>query len=291
MKKITLSLTLVLICTALVAQTDYAYETFDDTRIVNGHSVETKNEGILTFIIAHRFGPMTSGRNNLWGLDFARMRMGLDYGITNKLMVGLGRTSTDGTIDGYVKYKFLSQSSGERSMPISATFLGGYALETKAVHPNPDLELDLSQKSSYVAQILIARKLGDKLSLQVMPTFLHRNLVADDEENDIFAVGFAGQYQFLKNWSVSTEYYLTPKSSLPNNPDGNDFQQSLSFSVQIDTKGHIFQLHISNSQGMVERTFISESEGDWQDGKFLKRDIFFGFNITRDFKIKGRKIR
>ncbi|MFT7233842.1 MAG: hypothetical protein ACI8TA_003069 [Cyclobacteriaceae bacterium] len=84
-------------------QTEYAYETFDDTRIVNGHSIETNAEGILTFIIAHRFGPMNSGPKFLWGLDNATMRIGLDYGINKNLTVRIGRTSTDGTVDGFAK--------------------------------------------------------------------------------------------------------------------------------------------------------------------------------------------
>lgn len=282
-----LAIAFLLIWNIPFAQTDYTYETFDDTRIVNGHSVETKAEGILTFIIAHRFGPMNSGPKNLWGLDFARMRMGLDYGVINNLSIGLGRTSTDGTIDGYAKYKFLSQSSGDKNMPFSATLLGGYAIKTKARHPVQGSELDFAQKTSSVAQLMIARKFGDKVSIQIMPTFVHRNLVKDEEENDIFSLGFAGQYQILKNWSLSAEYYATPKSSLPESTDAiGELYQSLSLGIQIDTKGHVFQFHLSNSPGMTERIFIAETDGNWIDG-----DIYFGFNITRDFKIKGRKIR
>lgn len=275
----------ILFMLSLNAQTDYVYDTFDDTRIVNGHSVETNEEGILTFIIAHRFGPMNSGPKNLWGLDFATMRMGLDYGLSNNFSIGIGRTSTDGTIDGYIKYKLLSQSSGEKNMPLSATIVAGYAIETKAFIPN--VELDINQKSSYMTQVIIARKFSNRFSAQIMPTYIHRNLVADDEENDVVSLGFSGQYQILKNWSISAEYFATPKNSLPDGSGASgEYFQSLSLGFQIDTKGHIFQFHMSNSPGMVERIFISETNGSWVDG-----NIYFGFNITRDFKVKGRKIR
>jgi len=173
-------------------------------------------------------------------------------------------------------------------MPISASALGGYGIKTKAfVSEDPTLDLSVSQKSSYFAQLLIARKFGSKVSLQVMPTFVHRNLVTDYESNDIFSLGFATQYQVLKNWSLSAEYYMVSASSLPEETDiSGKYYSSLSLGFQIDTKGHVFQFHMSNSSGMMERHFITETNGDWLNG-----DIFVGFNITRDFKIKGRKIR
>ncbi len=265
-------------------QTEYTYETFDDTRIVNGHSIETNAEGVLTFIIAHRFGPMNSGPKFLWGLDNATMRMGFDYGVNKNLMIGIGRSSIDGTIDGFAKYRLLNQASGDKKVPISATLMAGYAIKTKVfIEPT----LDLNQKSSYTTQLLLARQFNQKFSAQLMPTFVHRNLVQSDESNDIFSFGIAGQYQFLKNWSLSAEYYLTPKSSLPDGSGvSGEYFQSLSVGIQVDTKGHVFQFHVSNSAGMVERIFITETKGDWTSG-----DIYFGFNITRDFKVKGRKIR
>jgi hypothetical protein len=121
-----------------------------------------------------------------------------------------------------------------------------------------------------------------------MPTLLHRNLVESYEENDILSVGIASQYQAFKNVSFSVEYYATPGSSLPSkttSPSGEAYRQSLAFGVQIDTKGHVFQLQVGNSQGMIEKFFVAETKDSWLDG-----GVHLGFNITRDFKIKGRKI-
>lgn len=269
--------------TALKAQVNYAYKTFDDTRVVNGHSVETNTEGYLKFIIAHRFGALNDGSYNFWGLDDANIRFGLDYGITNKLTIGLGRSSFEKTFDGFVKYRLLSQSSGDRVMPVTVSFLGATALKTL----KSSSETELLNKLSMTSQLLIARQWGPRLSLQVMPTYLHRNLVENDEENDLLSLGIAGQFQLLRSLSVSAEYYLTPKSNLP---DGSGLSpesfHSLAVGFQIETRGHVFQLHFGNSRGMIEKFFVAETTGSWLDG-----GIHFGFNISRNFKIKGRRIR
>ncbi len=271
---------------AVNAQTEYAYQTFDDTRIVNGHSIETNRDGNLKFIISHRFGTLSSGVYNAWGLDQAEMRIGLDYGITNNLTIGIGRSTYEKTVDSFLKYKFLRQSKGDKNIPLSAAllFAPSYELQKRT----DGLEITASDRVAYTAQLLVARKFTDRLSLQVMPTFLHRNFVENYEVNDILSVGFAGQYQAFKNVSFSVEYYATPTSSLPSkaeSPFGEAYTQTLAFGVQIDTKGHVFQLQLGNSQGMIEKFFIAETHDSWLDG-----GIHLGFNITRDFKVKGRKI-
>lgn len=279
MKTVSLLLLMFSLSGSLIAQTDYAYETFDDTRIVNGHSIETNQEGILTFIISHRFGTLNLGAYEQFGLDQATMRIGFDYGLTNNLMIGIGRSTFEKTRDSYIKYRFLSQSSGNKNMPVTMTVLGTAAMRT--LKRTDGIDLTFTQKMAYTTQLMIARKFGSRLSLQVMPTYLHRNLVEDNEENDVLSLGLAGQYQFLKNWSFSFEYYATPSTYLP-----DDYYQSIAVGIQIDTKGHVFQLHFGNSRGMTEKFFIAETTQTWTDG-----GIHFGFNITRDFTIKGRKIR
>lgn len=269
------------------SQITYTYQTFDDTRIVNGHSIETNTEGIMKFIIGHRFGTLNTGAQNAWGLDNATMRIGLDYGLLKNVTIGIGRSTFEKTLDGYVKYKILTQSSGDRTVPVSLAFVGATTIKTLKRFDNVDVTV--ADNMAYTLQFLIARKWSDRLSTQIMPTYLHRNLVEDYEQNDILSLGLAGQYQLLKNLSVSAEYYATPSSSLPSvseNPFGYHYNQSLAIGVQIDTKGHVFQLHMGNSQGMVEKFFIAETTDRWSKG-----GIHLGFNITRDFKVKGRKIR
>lgn len=260
------------------AQTDYAYQTFDDTRIVNGHSIETKTKGTLTFIISHRFGRVDDGAVGLWGLDNAFIRLGFDYGITDRLMAGLGRTKF-GMYDGYLKYRLLHQSTGEKNIPLSLSLLGSSSITSNEGQ-------SFSQKAGYTLQAIVARKFGDRLGAQIMPTYLYRGFVAANDNNNMLSLGLATQYQVFQNWSLTLEYYATPEQYQPEDITSKKYYRSLALGFQVDTKGHIFQFHVTNSQGMIARAFLPGTTDSWTDG-----GLHFGFNITRDFTIKGREIR
>ncbi len=251
--------------------TDYATATFKSTRIVNGHSIETIGKHNLDFRISHRFGYLNSGSYNLFGLDNATMRMGLDYGVTNRLMIGLGRSTVDKEIDAFVKYKFLRQSTGKTNMPISVTYLGSamqYTLKGSE-------DISFSNRMSYAHQLLIARKFNDAVSFQLSPTLVHINLVnLKKEKNNLFSLGLGGRVKISKRVAITGDYFYQFDKL-----EGT--QNSLSFGVDIETGGHVFQLHFTNSTGMTERSFITNTTGKWGDG-----DIHFGFNITRLFVLK-----
>lgn len=255
-------------------------ETFDDIRVVNGHSIETNKEGSMTFIIAHRFGMINGGLYELFGLDQSTIRMGFDYGLTNNITIGIGRSSFQKTVDGFIKFKVLSQKI-EGGSPVSLTLLSTSDYNTlKAPYGLEGLSGTL--RWSFSHQVLVAKKFGDRFSLQVMPTFLHRNLVLTSEmNNDIFSIGSAGRVRLTQMLSFKAEYYYT----LPNQlPEVNT--NSLALGFDIETKHHVFQLHLGNSRGMTEKFFISETRGELDKG-----DIMLGFNITRDFQVKGRKYK
>lgn len=256
------------------------HNTFDDTRIINGHSVETSEEGQMKFIIGHRFGRVDGGINELYGLDQSTIRLGFDYGVTDRVTVGIGRSSFEKTLDGYSKINLLQQKEDNGS-PISLTWLSTANYKTlENLDPNRE---DLGRvRWDYVNQALIARKFSDFFSLQIMPTHLHKNLVASkDDANDIFAIGAATRMQISKTVSFKTEYYYALPDQLP-----DDRTNSLSVGFDIETKHHVFQLHLSNSAGMTEKFFVGETFNQWENGEFM-----FGFNITRDFQIKGRKYK
>ena len=272
----------------LLAQSSGVYQTFDDTRIVNGHSVETNTKGVMKFIISHRFGAISDGAQQAWGLDNATMRIGLDYGLWDGVTIGLGRSTYEKTVDGFLKFRLMKQG-GKVNAPISVTLLGTSAWKTDRLSAAND-SLSFSQRQSSAAQLLFARKFTDRISLQLMPTYFHRNRVNYNEVNDIFSLGSAGQFQVSKNISLSVEYYYSPERYFrrirETEGEGAYNNQSLALGIQFDTKGHIFQLHFGNSRGMTEKFFVAETKGKWLEG-----DIFFGFNITRDFTLAGRKIR
>lgn len=260
--------------------TEYAFQTFKGTRIVNGHSVETKGNGTLEFIFAHRFGAINGGLYELFGLDDAYVRLGLDYGITDNLSVSIGRNSVDKTMDGYLKYKLIRQSKGVRNFPVTITALGGAGYQASPKREAVPEGFKNIDRLAYVGQLLIARKFTPNLSLQISPTFVHRNAVTEGiEKNDQFAIGFGGRIKVSKSVALTTEYYYRL-----NVPEQNPNYNTLGFGIDIETGGHVFQLVLTNTRGLTERAFITQTEGDFADG-----DIHLGFNVTRTFQLKHKK--
>lgn len=255
--------------------TIYTTATFKTTRLVNGHSVENVAKGVMDVKISHRFGHINEGGYELFGLDKATMRMGIDYGITRYLMVGIGRSTYQKTYDGYFKLKILRQSKGKKKMPITLSYVPTIALRTLK-YADPTINNYFSSRLFYTHQLIIGRKFSEGTSIQLMPTFVHQNLVTGvNDPNDMFAIGIGGRQKLSKRISFNIEYYYQlPDYKLPGTTN------SLSVGFDIETGGHVFQLHFTNSQGMNERTFISDTKGRWDKG-----DILFGFNISRVFTI------
>jgi hypothetical protein len=259
---------------------EWAGPAFRDTRIVNGQSVETNAQGQMKMIISHRFGSIQGGLQEFYGLDQATVRIGLDYGINHRLTIGVGRSSNEKTVDGFAKYKILEQSQ-DQLMPISLSFFSSVAIRTLNLDV-AEREYPFSSKLFYTYQLLLARKFSDRFSLQLMPTVVHRNLVEEPSvSNDVFAMGAASRLQLTKSISWQVEYYYTLPDQIL-----SIYNNSLSLGFDIETKSHVFQLHVSNSQGMIEKFFIGETRGNWSDG-----EVFFGFNISRDFQLGGRKYK
>lgn len=255
--------------------TDYTTATFKTTRLINGHTIENVGKRVLDVKISHRFGKVNGGGYELFGLDNATMRMGFDYGITNYLMVGIGRSTYQKTYDAFFKVKILRQSKGKRKMPITLSYVPTIALKTIRFEDTSRTNY-FSSRLFFTHQLIIGRKFSESTSLQLMPTYTHRNLVQlATEPNDLIAIGIGGRQKLSKRVSLNFEYYYQlPDYKLLNTTN------SLSVGFDIETGGHVFQLHFTNSQGMSERTFITETTGLWEKG-----DIFFGFNISRVFTI------
>jgi hypothetical protein len=250
---------------------------FFGTHIVNGQSVENPGKGILQFYIGHRFDAFrASGDNvfyNFFGLDAATIRIGFDYGITNRLTAGIGRSSLQKTYDGYLKFKLLRQTKG--GSPLTVVAYSDLAIRTDN-RSDDNRTIKFIHRFTYSNQLLIARKFNKNLSLQLSPTYIHRNVVATpQDENDVFAVGLGGRYKIFKRVSFSAEYfYLLPGYTADN------FSNSFAFGFDMETGGHVFQLNFTNSAGLIESQFIPmTSSGDWR--KMLR----FGFNISRVFSI------
>lgn len=258
-------------------KSDYVSATFKGSRLVNGQSVETRHKRELEFIFAHRFGRINDGIYELFGLDQAYVRIGLEYGITDRLSAGFGRNSVDKTMDTYLRYKVLRQTLGG-GMPVSITAFSNAAVKTAPKKEDAGYDIQVQDRMSYTTQVLIARKFSPAFSLQLMPTLVHRNRVANQttENNDEFALGVGGRLKVSRSVSLNSEYYYRFDV-----PAGNPYYNALGFGVDIETGGHVFQLVLTNTRGLTERAFISET-----DGNFFAGDLHLGFNVTRTFQFK-----
>lgn len=252
---------------------------FKATRLVNGHSVETNGQHELLFLISHRFGTLNSGAYNLFGLDQATIRLALEYGLTDRLTAGIGRSSLEKTYDGFLKYKLLQQHQGERPMPVTVTLFSSIAINSLR-NEDPERNVTFKSRLAFTHQLLMARKFTERLSVQLAPTLVHRNSVATrQDENNVYALGAGGRFKLTKRTSFNAEYYYM----LPGQT-ADDYINALSLGFDIETGGHVFQLIFTNAQGMTEKFFIPQNTGMWSDG-----DIYFGFNISRVFSLKGGK--
>lgn len=252
--------------------------TFKSTRLINGHTVQTPGQGTMVFLISHRFGTLNSGAYNFFGLDQASIRLGLEYALTDKLEIGIGRSSLEKTLDGFAKYRAVRQSTGPGAMPVSVTLFASSALTT--LRYNDNVDYTVPRRLNFTYQALIARKFSSDLSVQLMPTLIHRNLVASKTEpNDVYAVGFGGRQKLTKRTSLNAEYYYLLPGSRP-----TGVRNALALGFDIETGGHVFQLHVTNSQGMIEKFFVANTRGNFFDG-----DIYFGFNVNRNFTVRPKE--
>lgn len=253
-------------------ETNFTEQTFKGTRLINGHSIETRKKGVLDVIISHRFGRLNSGAYELFGLDESNVRLGVDYGIMDRLNAGVGRNSFEKTYDGFLKYKIVRQQIG---IPVSVVGFSSIALMTQKTG-DPAGEPDLASRLTYSYQVIIAKKFSPSFSFQISPTLVHRNAVPEDlDPNDIYALGAGGRIKLTKRLSLNAEYYYQF-----NRAENSLIQNSVAIGFDIETGGHVFQLHFTNSRAMNEKGFITETTGDFFDG-----DIHFGFNISRTFQL------
>jgi len=270
-------------------QTSYVTGTFKSTHIVDLQTVESPANGAMIFLIQHRFGAVNSGSYNFFGLDGgATFRLALDYGLTDRLDVGIGRTSAQKTYDGFLKYKLLRQSDGSEKMPVSVSVLGTLNIITDTIYKKI-VAPDYQNRPVYTMQVLIARKISSRLSLQLAPTYINNNLrYGPTDKTDIFALGIGGRLKITKRMSINAEYnYLLPNqidsfksSALTVQKRHNAF----SLGWDMETGGHVFQLVFSNSQNMLETQYLTQTTGSWGKG-----DIYFGFNISRNFNLKKKR--
>lgn len=255
---------------------EYVKNAFKSSRVINGHSMEMIGKGVLDFRILHRFGTFKSGISNFFGLDQASMRMGFDYGVSKNLTLGIGRSTFNKEYDGFVKYRFAHQHTGKKAFPVSLLWVSGITMQSGAFDAKVD---EVSNRLGYYHQLIAGRKFGEAFTLQLSPTLVHRNLVDYKHDfNNTVAIGIGGRVKISKRSALILDTYPIVYGA----SNYNKFPISIGF--DIETGGHVFQLHITNAKGMNEKSFITETLQDWAKG-----EIQFGFNLSRVFTVVKNK--
>ena len=263
--------------------TDYAKFTFYSNRIINGHSTENTTAGKLELIIGHRMGRINQGAYEFFGLDQSTSRIGLEYGINDRLMIGAGRSTTEKLFDGFIKYKILKQSVGKINMPVSLSGFSSVAINSLRWTDTTKKDY-FSSRICYTFQLLASRKFSDKLSLQIMPTLVHKNIVPTKKDNnDIISIGFAAKYKLFSRGALMLEYYYLLPNQIKSQYNSADVVNSFSVGFDIFTGKHTFQVFITNSTTMAEKAFITETTEKWNKG-----DMHVGFNILRLFTMVNK---
>ncbi len=248
---------------------------FKSTRVINAHSIEMLTKGNMDFRILHRFGNVSDGIKQLFGLDAASMRMSFDFGILNCLTIGVGRSTNRKELDAFIKARIVQQSSGAVNTPITFVIAAGYTIVAEQLAAPQ--KRSIVDRSAYYIQPIVGRKFNSKFSMQLSPIFVRSNFpfnIMDDQ--NIIGIGGGVRYKITKRTALMLDYHK-PIGNLTN------ATAPLSLGVDIETGGHVFQLHFSNSLGMNERAYLTQTTGN-----FFKGDIRFGFNLSRMFRVGHR---
>ncbi|MEG2079752.1 DUF5777 family beta-barrel protein [Chryseobacterium sp.] len=241
---------------------------FKALQIVTGQSTKLTAKNEWYFVVAHRFGDVSEGFKNFFGLDGASTKLGAIYGLTDGISLSLSRETNMKTFEFGAKYKLLKQND---NVPVDIVGYNVMAINTdldKEAYPH----LKFGDRLSYLTQALISRRFNDSFSLQLSPSYVHKNLYEPTiESNNQFLTGLGGRYKISKRISVNAEYFV--------NFDKNSFYKNpLSLGMDIETGGHVFQLLFSNSQLNSDIGYLTNATGKWEKGQ-----VFFGFNLYRVF--------
>lgn len=246
----------------------YATAAFKGLQIVTLQTTKMPAKKEVYFVVSHRFGTVKDGFSEFFGLDQATTKIGGVYGITDWLSVSASRHTLLKVYEAGLKYRVARQSA---DFPVD--IVGYNTVDINSLFKKEDYpKIEFSDRLTYITQVLISRKVSEKLSLQLVPSYIHKNLHNPALENDNqFSMGAGGRMKLTKRLSVNVEYM--------HNFDKPDFYTNpLSVGLDLETGGHIFQLLFTNSQAMTESGYITNAAGDWGKG-----DFFFGFNLYRVF--------
>ncbi len=250
---------------------EYATAAFKGLKIVNFESTKLVAKKELTLVVSHRFGSVENGFDSFFGLDDAVTRLNFIYGISEGFNIGVSRSSYQKIYEGSLKYRLINQR--ENGFPFTIVGYNSLMINTALEKDNLP-KLKFKHRLSYATQILISRKVNTNFSVEMIPTYFHDNYVAiNEQDNAQFAIGLGGRYKLGKRWSLNMDYGIHL-----NRAGNSPFRNPLSIGIDLETGGHVFQMHFTNAQPMNTNGFLGQALGNWEDG-----DIYFGFNLSRVF--------
>ena len=253
------------------AQNDYVIAAFKGLKIVNFESTKLTAKKEFTFVVSHRFGSIKKGIGTFFGLDDAVTRLNFIYGISDGVNIGVSRSSFQKIYETSIKYRLIRQK--QNVFPFTIVGFNSILVNTALEKDNLP-KLEFKHRLGYTFQILVSHKVNENLTLQLAPTLFHDNYVAiNNQDNTQYALGFGGRYKLGKRWSVNADY-----GSHLNRATDSPYHNPLSIGIDLETGGHVFQMHFSNAQAMNVNGFLGQSTGNWSDG-----NIYFGFNLSRVF--------
>jgi hypothetical protein len=282
------------------AEDKKVYATFKTYKLGNSQTIETVKAKHLDFRISHRFGniynstdpnPINQTFQTFFGFDAVNdIRFSFDYGLTDDITLGIGRSRMNKQIDGSIKWKLLKQTS-DFKMPVSVTFFGdiGYNHNpTSNIYSgiNKTFETKEAHRVNYVTQLIIASKLNRSISLQILPTYVHRNFITQrintnngnaEDVNGYFSMGVGGRIKITKRVSLIGDYFFNFAKFYQNN---DNVKMPLALGVEMETGGHVFSMFFTNAGGLIENNFLSYTTDSWSKGQ-----VKFGFCISRTFAL------
>jgi Membrane bound beta barrel domain (DUF5777) len=245
---------------------------FKGLQICNMQSTKMPIKGEWHVLISHRFGDLSQGLDNFFGLDQAYTKIGAIYGPTSWLSLGFSRQTYQKTYELALKYKFANQITDGFPFAIVGYNTMDIRSDLKKAE-NPGLEFN--NRLAFTSQLLISRKFSDSFSLQIAPVYVHKNLYDPlTERKDQFVMTGGGRMKISKRMSINLEY-----AAKVNSPQNEKYYDALTAGLDIETGGHVFQMVFSNSQAMNDVAVFSNANGNWSKGK----GIYFGFNMYRVF--------
>ena len=243
---------------------------FETQLLIENQTTANPYKGQMVLQVQHRFSEIKEIADLFGIFGSANTRLGISYGITDKIMLGFGTTRNYMLQDLEWKYSILTQTS---KLPISLSYHGNAVLDARdSKNFGPEEDYQFAYRMSYLNQLILSSRIGNRVSLQVAPTFVYFNAVPEGYKNANAAINFAGRFQVLGFHSIIFEY------DQPLIQAETDVYPNLALGVEIGTSTHSFRVFVSNYDAIVRNHGIAFNANNPWDGNFR-----FGFNIAIRF--------